>query len=76
MEETKKYFAAKGIDASDITKGIIIHEVLGVSLLVGFWAGCYVMRPSGRKDIFHKINPADSYICPILFQNFLKTFYE
>ncbi len=36
------------IGPKDITKGIIAHEVLGVGVLAGFWAGCYFVRPSGR----------------------------
>ena len=40
------------IGPKDITKGVIAHEVLGVGVLAGFWAGCYFVRPSGRYNHF------------------------
>jgi len=48
MDEIKSYFESKDIGPKDITKGVIAHEVLGVGVLAGFWAGCYFVRPSGR----------------------------
>ena len=46
MEELKSFFISKGLDAKDIPKGIIAHEVLGLGILVSAWAGCYLIRPT------------------------------
>jgi len=48
MEEVKQYFASKGLEAKDIPKGVLLHEVLGLGVLLSVWGGCYLMKPSGR----------------------------
>lgn len=48
MEGVKKIFADKGLQPSDIPKGLVVHEVLGLGVLVTAWAGCYLLRPSAR----------------------------
>ena len=46
MEELKKYLTSKDISASDVTKAVVIHEVLGVSVMVSAWAACWALKPS------------------------------
>ena len=46
MEELKKYLTSRDISASDVTKAVIIHEVLGVSVMVSAWAACWAVKPS------------------------------
>lgn len=48
MDEVKKFFTARGIGTSDLAKGLVVHEVLGVAILFSAWGGCYIMRPSTR----------------------------
>ena len=46
MEELKKYLTSRDISASDVTKAVVIHEVLGMSVMVTAWAACWAMKPS------------------------------
>ena len=46
MEELKKFLASKDVSASDVGKAVIIHEVLGVTVMISAWAGCFVAKPS------------------------------
>ena len=46
MEELKKYLTSRDISASDVTKAVVIHEVLGVSVMVSAWAACWAVKPS------------------------------
>ena len=46
MEELKKYLTSRDISASDVTKAVVIHEVLGVSVMVSAWALCWAVKPS------------------------------
>ena len=46
MEELKKYLTSRDISASDVTKAVVIHEVLGVSVLFSAWAACWAIKPS------------------------------
>merc|ERR1719347_909840 len=48
MEEIKSFFASRGLGTSELAKGLVIHEVLGVAILFSAWGGCYFMRPSAR----------------------------
>ena len=48
MEELKKYLTSRDISASDVTKAVVIHEVLGVSVMVTAWAACWAVKPSKR----------------------------
>ncbi len=33
--------------------GLVVHEVLGLGVLVSAWAGCYLIRPSGSQPFSH-----------------------
>ena len=46
MEELKQFLVSKGVTAGDLGKAVIIHEVLGVSILLTAWAGCWAVKPS------------------------------
>ena len=46
MEELKKYLTSRDISASDVTKAVVIHEVLGVSVMFSAWALCWAVKPS------------------------------
>ena len=46
MEELKKYLTSRDISASDVTKAVVIHEVLGMSVMVTAWAACWAVKPS------------------------------
>lgn len=46
MERLKQYFVDQGLVASDITKAIVIHEVIGAAMAIGFWSLCYAIQPS------------------------------
>ena len=48
MEELKKYLTSRDISASDVTKAVVIHEVLGVSVMFTAWAACWAVKPSKR----------------------------
>ena len=48
MEEAKRLLTSAGLSPSDLPKALIIHEVLGVSVLVTAWAGCWAVTPSRR----------------------------
>ena len=48
MEELKKYLTSRDISANDVTKAVVIHEVLGMSVMVTAWAACWAMKPSKR----------------------------
>ena len=48
MEELKKYLTSRDISASDVTKAVVIHEVLGMSVMVTAWAACWAVKPSKR----------------------------
>ena len=46
MEDLKKFLYSKDLSAGDIGKGLVVHEVMGVSVLVGAWAACWAVKPS------------------------------
>lgn len=46
LDQAKQYLIDKGLTLVDIPKAVIIHETLGISLLLMIWSGCYVIRPS------------------------------
>lgn len=46
FEYTKQYFINKGLTLTDIPKAAIIHETLGLTILLTFWSCCYIARPS------------------------------
>ena len=57
MEELKSFFHSKGLEAKDIPKGIIAHEILGLGILVTAWTGCYFIRPTATILNTAKNNP-------------------
>ena len=46
MEGLKNFLASRNISASDVGKAVVIHEVLGVSVMVSAWAVCWAVKPS------------------------------
>lgn len=46
MERLKQYFADQGLTASDIPKAVLIHEIIGAAMAVGFWTLCFSVQPS------------------------------
>lgn len=48
LDKAKNYFLEKGLTLIDIPKAALIHETIGLSILFGIWAGCYIFRPSHR----------------------------
>lgn len=48
LDKAKNYFLEKGLTLIDIPKAALIHETLGLSILLGIWSGCYILRPSHR----------------------------
>ena len=57
MDELKSFFHSKGLEAKDIPKGIIAHELLGIGVLVSAWAGCYFVRPTANLVKIAKRSP-------------------
>ena len=57
MEELKSFFHSKGLEAKDIPKGLIAHEILGLGILMTAWAGCYFIRPTATILSIAKDNP-------------------
>ena len=46
MEELKSYLASKEISAKEVGKAILVHEVLGVTVMFGAWGACLAIKPS------------------------------
>ena len=46
MENLKEFLSSKGITPQNMGKAIIVHEVLGVTILMTAWAGCFLIKPS------------------------------
>eukprot|EP00092_Neocalanus_flemingeri_P072350 GFUD01089070.1.p1 GENE.GFUD01089070.1~~GFUD01089070.1.p1 ORF type:complete len:137 (+),score=43.26 GFUD01089070.1:88-498(+) len=46
MEEVKKFLSSAGLRPADIPTALVIHEVLGVSVLLSAWAACWAVKPS------------------------------
>ena len=46
MERLRAYFADQGLQAQDVPKAVIIHEVIGAAFAIGFWSACYTVQPS------------------------------
>jgi len=46
MEEVKKYLNSAGLTPGDLPTALVIHEVLGVSVLLSAWAACWAVKPS------------------------------
>lgn len=46
MEELKSYLASKEISAKEVGKAILVHEVLGVTVMFGAWGVCLAIKPS------------------------------
>ena len=48
MEELKNFLSSKGVPvtARDMGGAVVIHEVLGLSVLVSAWAACWAIKPS------------------------------
>ena len=48
MESVKAFFKSKGteLNAKTVGKALVIHEILGVSVLVSAWAACWAVKPS------------------------------
>ena len=48
MESVKAFFNSKGteLNAKTVGKALVIHEILGVSVLVSAWAACWAVKPS------------------------------
>ena len=44
----REHFERLGLTAADLPAAIIVHEVLGAAMALGFWATCYAGRPSRR----------------------------
>ena len=42
----KSFLASKDVSATDVGTAVIFHEVLGVSVMISAWAGCFVAKPS------------------------------
>ena len=57
MEGLKEFFRSKGLEAKDIPKGIVAHEVIGLGILVSAWAGCYFIRPTASLVRVAKRSP-------------------
>lgn len=47
-------FLQNDIEYTDLPRAIIIHECIGISLLVGVWAACFTIRPSYKAFQFAK----------------------
>ena len=40
MERLKQVFLDRGITVADLPKAIVIHELLGAAMAIGFWTVC------------------------------------
>jgi len=45
--KVENYFTARGV--TDIKRAVLVHEVLGISMLFGTWTACYIYPPSQTK---------------------------
>eukprot|EP00040_Diaphanoeca_grandis_P016874 m.87536 g.87536 ORF g.87536 m.87536 type:complete len:157 (+) comp26083_c0_seq1:56-526(+) len=45
------YFTDRGLSAVDVPKALVIHELMGASLLFGTWGLCYAVSPSKHMAI-------------------------
>ena len=57
MEDLREFFRSRGLEAKDIPKGIVAHEVIGLGILVSAWAGCYFIRPTASLVRVAKRSP-------------------
>ena len=48
MEKVKKFLSSAGLSPSSIPTALLIHEVLGVSVLLSAWAACWAVKPSRK----------------------------
>ena len=48
MDQVKRFLTEKGLTPVDLPRGLVVHECLGVAVLVTAWVGCYYVRPSAR----------------------------
>ena len=48
MEEVKNFFSSAGLSPTDLPKALVIHECLGVTVLLTAWAGCWAVKPSRK----------------------------
>ena len=48
MDSVKEFFQSKGTDLNTKTvgKALVIHEILGLTVLVSAWAACWAVKPS------------------------------
>ena len=48
MDSVKAFFQSKGteLNAKTVGKALVIHEILGVTVLVSAWAACWAVKPS------------------------------
>jgi len=48
MEEVKKFLKDKGLGVEDVPKGLVVHEVIGVGILLSAWGFCHMFKPSSK----------------------------
>ena len=48
MEDVKRFLSNAGLSPTDLPKALMIHECLGVSVLLLAWGGCWAVKPSRR----------------------------
>ena len=48
MDSVREFFHSKGTDlnAKTMGKALVIHEILGLTVLVSAWAACWAVKPS------------------------------
>ena len=48
MESVKAFFQSQGTElkAKTVGKALVIHEILGVTVLVAAWGACWAVKPS------------------------------
>ena len=42
------YFSEHDLALSDVPKAVLVHEGIGLGLLVGIWGSCFAVRPTHR----------------------------
>jgi hypothetical protein len=46
MQRIKKELARQGLRPADLPAAIVVHELLGACMALGFWSACYAIQPA------------------------------
>ena len=63
MESVKAFFQSQGTElkAKTVGKALVIHEILGVTVLVAAWGACWAVKPSKHFLTILQIRKTDQW---------------